>query len=88
MAHIRRSARGRSVRGGFEALFAGRVERNADEHQHDGKRDDGDKGFHGYSLPMWSIRRSIWTPVGAGEEPQEIAAVVAAPRGPEAQRRH
>ena len=46
----------------FEGLFgaACRVKRNADEHQHNGKHDDGDKGFHGYSLPTWSIRRSIW----------------------------
>ena len=28
------------------------VKRNADEDQHHDKHDDGDQGFHGYSLPM------------------------------------
>jgi hypothetical protein len=28
-----------------------RVKRNADEYQHNGKHDNGDKGFHCHSLP-------------------------------------
>jgi len=33
------------------------VKCNADEKQHDGKHDDASENFHGYSFPIWSIRR-------------------------------
>lgn len=36
------------------------VKCNADEKQHYGKHDDASENFHGYSFPIWSIRRSIW----------------------------
>lgn len=39
--------------------MAGGVERDADEKQHDGRHDDSANN-QGYSLPIWSIRRSIW----------------------------
>lgn len=73
------------------------IKRNADEYQHHGKHDDRDNGFHGYSLPArpswllrWSSTQPPWigTPIGIGDEPQEMAAVEPALRGPEAQRRH
>lgn len=45
-----------------KALFgaAGRVKGNADEKKHDSKHDDTDENVHGYSLPIYSMRRSIW----------------------------
>ena len=39
---------------------AGSVKGNADEEEHDGKHDDTDENVHCYSLPICSIRRSIW----------------------------
>ena len=59
----------------FEGLFgaACRVKRNADEHQHNGKHDDGDKGFHGYSLPK--VRAA--TPMRAKTSVTVLAAVPA-----------
>ncbi|MBI1991606.1 MAG: hypothetical protein HYS65_18255 [Betaproteobacteria bacterium] len=46
----------------MKALFgaARSVKGNADEEQHHGKHDDTDENVHGYSLPICSIRRSIW----------------------------
>ena len=38
----------------------GSVKCNANEEDHDGKHDDSDVNVHGYSLPICSIRRSIW----------------------------
>jgi hypothetical protein len=36
------------------------VKCNADEKQNDGKHDDASENFHGYSFPIWSMRRSTW----------------------------
>ena len=45
----------------WKALFdaAGSVEGNADEKENDGKHDNAGENFHGYNLPIWSMRRSI-----------------------------